>query len=145
MLIENNTYDRRRILQEKNIFDKVGIILLKQKFPHLVNSIQFWFKTERYKYIQSKKSQLTNKLKQMSEDGEDVILDNEQLYNLFQWFDTAPEVCYYCSLPKDTLEELYNQLGHINKRFPKRGRSLEIDRKQADLPYSKFSFCLLLV
>lgn len=121
---------------KKKIFDKVGIIKLKKQFPDLADSIQIWFKSKRYNNIQSKKSQLTNKLKQMTEDGEDVMLDKEQLYNLFQWFDTTPKVCYYCSLQENTLEELHNQQGHINKRFPQRGKFLEIDRKKADLPYS---------
>ncbi len=128
---------------KKKIFDKVGIIQLKQQFPDLVYSIQLWFKSKRYNNIQSKKSQLTNKLKQMTEDGEVVMLDNEQLYNLFQWFETTPKVCYYCSLPENTLQELHNQHGHINKRLPQRGKSLEIDRKQADLPYSNIQNLVL--
>jgi hypothetical protein len=128
---------------KKKIFDKVCITQLKQQFPNLVGSIQLWFKSERYNNIQLKKSQLTNKLKQMTEGGADLMLGNEQLYNLFQWFDTAPKVCYYCSLPENKLEELHNQLGHINKRFPQRGKSLEIDRKQSDLPYSNIQNLVL--
>lgn len=128
---------------KKKIFDKVGIIQLKREYPNLSDSIELWFKSERYNNIQSKKSQLTNKLKQMTKDAEDVMFDNEQLYNLFLWFDTTPKVCYYCSLPENTLEELHNQQGHINKRFPQRGKSLEIDRKQADLPYSNIQNLVL--
>jgi hypothetical protein len=33
--------------------------------------------------------------------------------------------------------------GHINKRFPQRGKSLEIDRKQAELPYSNIQNLVL--
>jgi hypothetical protein len=128
---------------KKKIFDKIGINSLKIQFPHLVEEIRVWFRSERYGFIQSRKSQLTNKLKQMSEYGEEIAFDNEQLYNLFQWFDSAPKVCYYCSLPEDTFEELHYQTGHINKRFPQRGKSLEIDRKQADLPYSNIQNLVL--
>ncbi len=128
---------------KKKIFYKVGIIKLKKQFPDLVDSIKIWSKSERYKYIQGKKSQLTNKLKQMTEDGEDVMLDKEQLYNLFQWHDRTRKICYYCALPENTLEELHNQQGHINKRFPQRGKFLEIDRKQADLPYSNIQNLVL--
>ncbi len=128
---------------KKKIFYKIGINPLKNQFPLLVEKICVWFKSERYRNIQSKKSQLTNKLKQITENGEDIALDTEQLYNLFQWFDTAPKVCYYCKLPENALEELHYQNGHINKRFPKRGKSLEIDRKQADLPYSKIQNLVL--
>ena len=72
---------------KKKIFDKIGINQLKQEFPELVDSIQTWFKSEQYKNIQNKKTQLTNKLKQMSEDGDDIILNNDQLYNLYRWFE----------------------------------------------------------
>ena len=121
---------------KKKIFDKVGISQLKRQFPNLENSIKLWYKSDRYNKIQNYKSFLTNKLKQMTEDGEDINLNNEQLYSLFQWWETTPKVCYYCKLQENFLEELHNQPGHINKRFPQRGKSLEIDRKQADLPYS---------
>ena len=121
---------------KKKIFDKVGINQLKHQYPHLENSIKLWFKSNRYNKIQDYKSFLTNKLRQMTEDGEDINLNNEQLYNLFKWWETTPKVCYYCSLPENALEELHNQPGHINKRFPQRGKSLEIDRKQANLPYA---------
>jgi 5-methylcytosine-specific restriction endonuclease McrA len=125
---------------KKKIFDKVGITQFKQQFPDLANSIQLWYKSERYHDIQEKKSKLTTKLKEMTKDGE---LSNEKLYNLFQWFDATPAVCYYCSLPENALKELHNQLGHLNKRFPQRGKSLEIDRKQADLPYSNIENLVL--
>lgn len=121
---------------KEKIFNKVGINQIKRQYPQLANSINLWYKSDRYNKIQNYKSFLTNKLKQMAEEGEDINLDNEQLYRLFQWWETTPKVCYYCSLPENALEELHNQPGHINKRFPQRGKSLEIDRKQADLPYS---------
>lgn len=121
---------------KEKIFNKVGINQLKRQYPQLVNSINTWYKSDRYNKIQNYKSFLTNKLKQMTEEGEVINLDNEELYRLFKWWETTPKICYYCSLPENALEELHNQAGHINKRFPQRGKSLEIDRKQADLPYS---------
>ncbi len=128
---------------KKKIFDKVGINQLKQQFPNLENSIKLWYKSDRYNKIQNYKSFLTNKLKQMTEDGEDINFNSDQLYNLFQWWETTPKVCFYCALPENFLEELHNQPGHINKRFPQRGKSLEIDRKQADLPYSNIQNLVL--
>ena len=128
---------------KKKIFDKVGINQLKQQFPNLENSINLWYKSDRYNKIQNYKSFLTNKLKQMTEDGEDINFNSEQLYNLFQWWEITPKVCFYCTLPENFLEELHNQPGHINKRFPQRGKSLEIDRKQADHPYSNIQNLVL--
>jgi len=125
------------------IFDKIGINQLKRQFPDLENSIMRWYKSDRYNKIQKYKSFLTNKLKQMTEDGEEINLENEQLYNLFQWWETTPKVCFYCSLPENALEDLHNQTGHINKRYPQRGKSLEIDRKQAELPYSNIQNLVL--
>ena len=121
---------------KKKIFDKVGIKQLKQQFPHLENPIKLWYKSDRYNKMQNYKSFLTNKLKQMKEDGEEINFNNEQLYRLFRWWESSPKICYYCSLPENTLEELHSQPRHINKRFPQRRKSLEIDRKQADQPYS---------
>ncbi len=46
-------------------------------------------------------------------------------------------------ITENFLEELHNQPGHINKRFPQRGKSLEIDRKQANLPYSNIQNLVL--
>lgn len=120
----------------EKIFNKVGINQLKRQFPNVADSIKLWYKSERYNKIQDYKSFLTNKLKQMTEDGEEINLNNQQLYLFFQWWENTPKVCYYCSLPENALEELHNQPGHINKRYPKRGKSLEIDRKRADLPYT---------
>jgi len=128
---------------KKKIFDKVGINQLKHQFPHLANSINLWYKSNRYNKIQDYKSFLTNKLRQMTEDGEDINMNNKQLYNLFEWWETTPKVCYYCSLPENALEELHYQPGHTNKRFPKRGKSLEIDRKQANLPYTNIQNLVL--
>jgi hypothetical protein len=128
---------------KKKIFDKVGINQLKQQYPNLENAIKLWYKSDRYNKIQNYKSFLTNKLKQMIEDGEDINFNSDQLYNLFQWWETTPKVCFYCTLPENFLEELHNQPGHINKRFPQRGKSLEIDRKQADLPYSNIQNLVL--
>jgi hypothetical protein len=121
---------------KKKIFNKIGVKKLKQQFPNLANSISLWYKSDRYSKIQGYKTFLINKLNQIKEEGEDVIMDSQHLYFLFQWWESTPRVCYYCSLPENFLEELHTLPGHINKRFPKRGKSLEIDRKQPDLPYS---------
>lgn len=127
----------------RKIFLKVGINQLKTQFPNQINSIILWYKSDRYNTIQERKSFLTNKLKQMTEDGEVINLDNEQLYLLFQWWENEPKICYYCSLPQNALDELHKQTGHVNKRYPKRGKSLEIDRRQSDLPYSEINNLVL--
>jgi 5-methylcytosine-specific restriction endonuclease McrA len=65
------------------------------------------------------------------------------LYNLFQWWEKTPKVCHYCSLPESSLTELQNNPAHINKRYPHRGQSLEIDRKKAWLPYNNIDNLVL--
>ncbi|MES2728287.1 MAG: hypothetical protein V4643_14355 [Bacteroidota bacterium] len=130
---------------KKKIFEKVGVNELKRKFPHLVNLINNWYMSDRYNKIQDSKSFLENKLKRMSEDEdtEEINLNRGQLYSLFQWWETTPKICYYCSLPENILGDLHNQPGHINKRHPKRGQSLEIDRKQSHLPYNNIDNLVL--
>jgi 5-methylcytosine-specific restriction endonuclease McrA len=116
---------------KKKIFDKVSITQIKTQHPDFLDSINNWYKSDNYKKIQKYKSYLTHKFKQIPEN-----LNNDELYNIVIWMYNTPKVCYYCSLPESTLEELHNQQGHRNKRYPKRGKSLEIDRKQANLPYN---------
>jgi thioredoxin-related protein len=121
---------------KKKIFEKIHLKQLNSQFPNLKDSIKQWYKSDRYNKIQDYKSFLTNKINQMNKNGSNISLSNEQLYNLFIWWENTPKVCYYCSLPENTLEEIHQIPGHINKRYPQRGKSLEIDRKQSDLPYS---------
>ncbi len=116
---------------KKKIFDKVSITQIKTQYPDSLDSIKNWEKSDNYKKIQKYKSNLTHKFKQIQ-----VNLNNDELYKIVIWMYNTPKVCYYCSLPESTLEELHNQQGHRNKRYPKRGKSLEIDRKQANLPYN---------
>ena len=119
---------------KEKIFNKSSINQIKVQFPELVNWVKIWYKSDRFKEIQKIKTFLTKKLKQMS--GAEIKFDNQKLYHLFKWWDSTPKVCYYCSIPENILEDLHNQPNHINKRYPQRGKSLEIDRKHADLPYS---------
>jgi 5-methylcytosine-specific restriction endonuclease McrA len=128
-MTENEFYKRK-------IFEKSSIKQLRKEFPQLLTEINSWYCSLRYNDVQSYKSFLMNKLKQMSEDDEVIDFSNEELYELFLWWERTPKVCHYCSLPESSLEELHNLPGHINKRYPNRGKSLEIDRKQSNLPYT---------
>ena len=74
--------------------------------------------------------------KQLLEEGETYNFSDDELFRLFQWWECTPKICKYCSLPENLLDDLHNQEGHINKRYPQRGKSLEIDRMQSDLPYT---------
>jgi hypothetical protein len=128
---------------KEKIFNKVGIKHLKELFPNLSNTIDKWYGSERYKEIQKRKSFLTNKITQIDYEDEDLHFTNEQLYLFFQWWENTQKSCHYCSLPENELDNLHNQPGHINKRYPKRGKSLEIDRKQSDLPYTNIDNLVL--
>lgn len=122
---------------KEKIFNKVGINTLKQQYPQQVLQIDLWYGSNRYKEIQKRKSFLKAKLDQASEIEEVKIeLSNDKIYELFLWWERQFKVCYYCKLPEAELERLHNQPGHINKRYPKRGKSLELDRKDPHLPYS---------
>lgn len=121
---------------KQKIFNRIGINQLKSQFPNLKKIISGWYQSDRYNKIQNFKSFLKSKLKQIAEEGEINNLTPDQLYLIFQWWDRTPKVCEYCSLTETALEELRCKPGHINKRYPQRGKSLEIDRKQSNLPYS---------
>lgn len=121
---------------KRKIFDKASLATLKSDFPLFASDIVIWYKSTSYSVIQRSKSFLLQKLKQMEEDKEKLSFSNDQLYALCTWYINTPKVCHYCSLPENSLELLRSLPGHINKRYPQRGKSLEIDRKQSDLPYT---------
>lgn len=51
------------------------------------------------------------------------------------WFDKVPKECHYCKITESEIAQLTKILGHqLTKR--KRGRKLEIDRKQPNESYS---------
>lgn len=120
----------------EKIFNKAGINQLRSQYPNSISLINLWYKSERYNKIQNFKAFLVNKLKQIEENGDRIILNYELFVSLFEWWEQTPKNCYYCGLPENTLYELNQQVGHINKRHPKRGKSLEIDRKQSHLEYN---------
>jgi len=128
---------------KEKIFNKKNLSILKKQFPDKVNSISLWYKSERYKSIQKNKSFLSNKLNLMIQEGEIIDIKKNELYQLFQWYEKTDKNCHYCKLPENLLSELQNLPGHINKRFPKRGSSLEIDRKLSYLPYNNINNLVL--
>jgi hypothetical protein len=66
--------------------------------------------------------------------------------SFIKWYkDAEPKGCAYCKIKKEKLEiidELVKQHKIINKRSPKRGRSLEVDRKDDRIGYTKANCCL---
>jgi hypothetical protein len=128
---------------KEKIFNKIGIRKLKELYPNSIDNINKWYRSERYKYIQERKLFLSNKIKQIIEDGEDVSFSNHQMYMFFIWWENEKRICYYCNLPENLLTELHVLPGHINKRYPNRGKSLEIDRKQSNLAYTNLDNLVL--
>ena len=59
------------------------------------------------------------------------------------WCENTPKICHYCSLPQDKLVKLHYLPRHINKRYPKRGKFLEIERKKSDEPYTNIENLVL--
>lgn len=126
------------------IFNKVSIKQIKSDYPNYLELINKWYKSERYLEIQNRKKILSNKLKQqINEDGIDMYFTKEQIYDLYKWYINTPKICGYCGLDENKLEELNKMPNHINKRYPQRGSSLEIDRKQSQLAYSNISNLVL--
>lgn len=130
MITEEEFYRRKIFLKEKK-----GD--LQNEYQNQLGDINRWYKSERYNYIQERKSFLVNKLKQAQElEVDSFNITGAFLYQFFNWEENQARKCFYCELEESSLEELHHQPGHINKRYPNRGSSLEIDRKDADKPYS---------
>ncbi len=131
MLTENEFY-------KKKIFYSESIIKIRKEFKNQKKDIDLWYRSDRYIELQETKSKFNSKLKQQLKEIEEIEIDitNDLLYELTLWYLSAPKVCRYCKLPESELINLHEQPGHINKRWPKRGKELEIDRMQSDLPYN---------
>jgi len=56
------------------------------------------------------------------------------------WYSLQDKTCSYCGCEKEIIEKFYDATKNQNKR-PKRGKSLEVDRKE-DKPYSADNCCL---
>lgn len=119
------------------IFYKESISFLRLKFDSQIKDINSWKGCNEYKDVQRRKSFIKNKLKQFAEN-EEIALDitPDLVYTFYQWWKDEPKHCNYCKLSESDLEKLRNIEGHINKRYPKRGKSLEIDRKNPHGSYT---------
>lgn len=57
-------------------------------------------------------------------------------YEFKNWYETAEKKCHYCNLSEENITALWEKNPLITKR-PKRGKSLEIERKQPNLSYNE--------
>ena len=126
------------------IFNKISINQLKRDYPNHLELINNCYKSEKYYKIQNRKQLLSNKLKhEKDKDGNLIVFTNKQIYDLYKWYINTPKICGYCGLQENKLEVLNNMPKHINKRYPQRGTSLEIDRKEPETAYSNIKNLVL--
>lgn len=137
MLTEEEFYRRK-------IFFKEKIPLLRKVYPTQVSQINKWKGCDEYNNIQNRKSFIEAKLNQYVENEQiELVISGELLYKIYLWWKNEPKRCYYCNLLESDLEILYHQAGHINKRYPNRGKSLEFDRKNPHGSYTETSNLVL--
>lgn len=121
----------------RKIFLKESVPALRNQYPNQAQDIDQWYGSTEYNEIQAMKSTIEQKFKAaIEQDDEAVDITYEFILLLYNWWTNAEPVCHYCGLPEAMLDQLHEQEGHINKRWPKRGMSLELDRMQSDLPYT---------
>jgi hypothetical protein len=53
------------------------------------------------------------------------------------WHESTEKKCYYCQISESEIEQLWNKYPELTKR--NRGRKLEIERLEPNLPYSEIS------
>ena len=130
MLTENEFYKKKIFYKEK----KDEII---KEYKSQKKDIELWYRSDKYKNLQKAKSKCKSKIEDEIKNEEiEIDITNDLVYKMTIWYLTAPKICRYCKLPESELVNLHEQPGHINKRWPKRGKELEIDRMQSDLPYN---------
>ena len=123
---------------KRKIFFKEGVPALRKKYPNQVQSINLWYMNAEYVKIQDQKSFFEQKLKAALDiDGEAIQVTDQFIFDLYTWWSNVDAVCHYCGISESVLSQLHEQPRHINKRWPQRGQSLELDRKQSDLPYTR--------
>lgn len=126
------------------IFDKFSIPELRKKFPDQVDDINNWRRSQKFQDIQKCKSSIKARLKRNFDiNASENKLASEELHRVSVWLISQPRTCFYCKLPETEFETLRAQTCYINKRYPRRGKMLEIDRKKPDLPYSDISNLVL--
>jgi len=60
-------------------------------------------------------------------------------FSAFQeWYLSADKKCFYCGITEQKIQFLLDNNRLTTKRLKTRGRKLELDRKQPELPYSNF-------
>jgi 5-methylcytosine-specific restriction endonuclease McrA len=117
---------------KRKIFLKEDLKTLREVFGKF--NVDAWYNSNKYKNIQTKKGVFQQKFR----NGTDInqIVTPSLLYELYLWWDSVKKECIYCGLKEADLERLHLLPKHINKRYPKRGKSLEIDRKISHICYS---------
>ena len=126
------------------ILDKISLIDLRNQHPTLIKSFVLWYRSKKYIEIQDFKTYIKSKFKQIKAiENLEIEITNDEFYQLFEWYSNQPKKCHYCKLPENEMENLHLQDGHVNKRYPKRGKSLELERKISSLPYTEFDNLVL--
>ena len=64
-------------------------------------------------------------------------------WKFHEWYIARVLKCHYCGINEEDLSKLRKQGQIFTKRLPTRGRKLEIDRKDPNLPYDVFSNLVL--
>ena len=129
---------------KRKIFYKESIIKIKKNNLHLIKKIDEWYKSVEYSQVQAIKNKLESKIKQFAKNEKiQIEITSQYLFSMYLWYTNAKKKCHYCNLSEDDLDSLNKQHGHINKRYPKRGKVLEIDRKISTLSYSNIDNLVL--
>jgi len=86
-----------------------------------LNKEQFYKNIETFKY----EIEVARKARQICIRKGITI---EKYRNFYYWYKNAKRVCHYCKTQEKDLDFFFNNLDTVNKR-PKRGKTLEIDRR----------------
>ncbi|OHD96280.1 MAG: hypothetical protein A3E21_00995 [Sulfurimonas sp. RIFCSPHIGHO2_12_FULL_36_9] len=96
--------------------------------------------TKKLKYIQTVRSKFQSK-KYIKKDGEKQLNPDFKFKNFAEfyfWYKIQPRKCFYCKTKEVILQDLYSQGTLSSERGNKRGKSLEIERKDSsNNEYSK--------
>lgn len=121
IIMKEEEFYKRKIFFGENI----------SNLRRLDSNVDIWWKSNRYREISKKKGKFEQKLKEQG-----LSFSPDELYKLYEWWMKTPKNCHYCDIKEDELELLRSIDGHINKRYPTRGKVLEIDRKDSAKGYN---------
>jgi hypothetical protein len=117
-------------------------VILQQKYAQIGSEmgLQPAELTQLWDNLKVEREALTEVLalykRKMKADNPDAIFQPDEFAKFLQWHNHTEKVCLYCGLSQEKIALLVDRELVNTKRIDTRGKSLELERRKPNLPYS---------